>query len=300
MRQRVLSAALAPLALLVAACATGSTLGSGVGDTFLERPPYYAGASAVRDLRAAAHLPVAWQRGAVESPSVEPASGQGSAIDALLHEMNAYLDSLGSSTRVATDAAAPLPMGTPPDVMFGCNRTHGDDCAGEREAERGLFQRHGPRMRLAVGRPSNDWIAGAARTLERSGATHLLVISLEAGQYYLRQQGWQGRKVVELGSGHAVSQPWFTGIDEPVAVIQLTGALMDRDGKAVRIGAEGLMAKRTGLLVGALGARSLVTDDDVRTLRTARRDDLPGTPLVWQVALKTLVEGLVVKAERAD
>ena len=300
MRHRAHLAALAPLALLVTACATGSTFGSGVGDAFLERPPYYAGASIARELRAAAHLPVVWQRGAVESPTFEPASGQGSAIDALLHEMNAYLDSLGTSTRVVTDAAAPLPVGTPPDVMFGCNRTHADDCTGEREPERGLLQRHGPRMRLAVGRPSSEWISGAARSIERSGATHLLVISLEAGQYYLRQQGWQGRKVVELGTDHAVSQSWFTAIDKPVNVLQLTGALMVRDGKAVRIGAEGLMAKRTGLLVGALGAQSLVTDEDVRTLRTARRDDLPGSPLVWQVALKTLVEGLVVKAERAD
>lgn len=34
--------------LLVGGCATtGATLGSGVGDTFLEGPPYYAGAEPV-------------------------------------------------------------------------------------------------------------------------------------------------------------------------------------------------------------------------------------------------------------
>jgi hypothetical protein len=32
-----------------------------------------------------------------------------------------------------------------------------------------------------------------------------------------------------------------------VAVVQLTGAVVGRDGKAVRIGAEGMMAKRTNI-----------------------------------------------------
>ncbi|HYD54604.1 MAG TPA: hypothetical protein VEA99_18365 [Gemmatimonadaceae bacterium] len=288
-------------ALLAAGCtATGSTFGSGVGDAFLERPPYYAGATVAPDVRAIAHLPIGWQRGASDLPLFEPASDQGSAVAALLAEMNAYLDSLGASRRVAVDAASPLPAGTPPDVRFGCTELPGDDCEGEKEAERGLFNRRGPRMRLAVGRPSTGWTSGAARSIERSGASHLLVLSLEAGQYFLRQQGWQGRKVVELGTDHTVSQPWLTAIDRPVQVIQLTGALMDRDGKAVRIGAEGLFAKRTGLVMSSLGMHALVTEDDVKALRTARRDDLPGRPLVWQVALRTLVEGLVVRAGTAD
>ena len=294
-------AALAALVLLSAACATtGSTFGSGVGDAFVEHPPYYAGASVARDLRAVAHLPIMWQRGATDSPLFEPANGEGSAVQALLADMNAYLDSLGGTARVTTGASATLPSGTPPDVMFGCNKVHGDDCDGEKDAEQGLFNRKGPGMRLAVGRPSAQWISGAARAAEQSGATYLLVISLEAGQYYLRQEGWKGKKVVELGTNHRASLPWLTALDKPVNVVQLTGALMDRDGKAVRIGAEGLMAKRTGLVMGALGAQALVSDDDVRELRTARRDDLPGRPLVWQVALKSLVEGLVVRPAAAN
>jgi hypothetical protein len=278
------------LAAAVAGCTTtGATLGSGVGDAMLQRPPYYAGAAKVLDAKSIVRLPVAWQRGASDSPIFEPKSDGNSEVAALLDEMDRYLDSLRVTTRI--ERTASLPAGTPPDVIFGCNVRHGDDC--EESEGQGIVGRGGPRMRLAVGRPSADWISEVARAADASGASHVLVITLEAGQYHLRQKGWQGRKVVELGTDYAVSFPWLTSLEHPVNVIQITGALMDRDGKAVKIGAEGLIAKRTPLLVSALGAQSLVSDDDVRTLRNATREDLPGQPLVWQAALRTLVERLV-------
>ena len=60
----------------------------------------------------------------------------------------------------------------------------------------------------------------------------------------------------------------------------------------MRIGAEGLLARRTPFAVSALGAQALISDEDVEKVRTARRDDLPGKPLVWQEALKSLVAQL--------
>jgi hypothetical protein len=274
--------------LLVAAAAgcstTGATFGSGVGDAMLQRPPYYAGAATRLDAKPIVRLPVAWQRGASDSPIFEPKSDEDSEVAALLADMNRYLDSLQLSAPIKRSVS--LPAGTPPDVIFGCQARHGDDCEEE-------VDQKSARMRLAVGRPSGDWVSEAARTADASGASHVLVITLEAGQYYLRQKGWQGRKVVELGTDYSVSLPWLTSLEQPVNVIQLTGALLDRNGKAVKIGAEGLLAKRTPLLVSAIGAQSLVSDDDVRALRHAKREDLPGRPLVWQQGLKMLVEKLV-------
>src|SRR5829696_5839985 len=52
-------ASLVPLLLVATACA-GSTLRSGVGDTILERSPYYAG-SAGRDTARVGHFPVGYQ-----------------------------------------------------------------------------------------------------------------------------------------------------------------------------------------------------------------------------------------------
>jgi hypothetical protein len=87
--------------------------------------------------------------------------------------------------------------------------------------------------------------------------------------------------------------PWLTSLETPVAVLQLTGALVGRDGRAIRIGAEGLIARRTGLRFSAVGAQELITDDDVHRLRAARRESMAGAPLVWQVGLRTLVASLL-------
>jgi hypothetical protein len=45
-------------------------------------------------------------------------------------------------------------------------------------------------------------------------------------------------------------------------------------------------------VMSGIGAQALITDDDVQQLRTQRREDLPGQPLVWQVALQQLVADL--------
>ncbi len=97
---------------------------------------------------------------------------------------------------------------------------------------------------------------------------------------------------MRLGDGYDVPVPWLTSLDQPVSVLQLTGALVGRDGPAVRIGAKGLVVRRTHLLVSSMGAQALIRDEDVESLRTRRRDDLPGRPLVWQAALRSLVAEL--------
>ena len=52
------------------------------------------------------------------------------------------------------------------------------------------------------------------------------------------------------------------------------------------------MAKRTNIALSSIGVQSLISDEDVERLRTLRREDLPGQPLVWQTALRTLVARL--------
>jgi hypothetical protein len=140
-----------------------------------------------------------------------------------------------------------------------------------------------------------SWIGAA---LDSMGATSVLVITLEIGQYRLGQRGLRGDKVVELGTNHTASLPWLTSLETPVHVLQLTGALMGRDGRAIRIGAEGLLARRTSLPASALAAERLITDEEIAAVRSARRDDLPGRPLVWQAALRILVAELTGRAER--
>jgi hypothetical protein len=103
----------------------------------------------------------------------------------------------------------------------------------------------------------------------------------------------RGSKSVELGSDNVQSLPWLTSLETPVTVLQLTGALVDSTGKARRIGAEGIAAQRTRLLVSAIGAQELFGDEEIKRVRSARRDDLAGSPLAWQVALRHLVAELM-------
>jgi hypothetical protein len=295
----------AVLLFVATACATtGATFRSGVGDTFLAQPPYYAGArttpAAVAGTRVGI-LPVHFQPGAAQASIFDPRWGAESPMAALLEEMNAYLDSLTTSTGAApvrlitglSPATTLAPkMGTAPDVRFGCITEL--DLPGEECAEPGdsALGRSGPRMKLAVGRPSAEWVAWAGGAMDEAQVSHALVITLEVGQYLMKQKGIVGRKSVELGTAHEVALPWMTSLETPVTVLQLTGALMDRNGKAVRIGAEGIVAKRTRLLVSSMRAQEVLSDEDVAAVRTRRREDLPGQPLAWREAMRQLVAHL--------
>jgi hypothetical protein len=277
--------ALLLLAAVTACASGGATFRSGVGDRFLEHPPYYAGRSvaALQPGARIARFPVEFQRGASQAANFDPVNGAGSSIAALVAEMNAFLDSLGVAKLVAVAGE------TAPNVYFGCERDATNDCV-----ERGdsVLGRRGTTMRLALERPSRGWIDRAGTVVDGASATHALLITLEVGQYWPRQSGIRGTKSVELGAGYVVPLPWLTSLETPVSVLQLTGALVDREGRGVRIGAEGILAQRSPLLASSVGAQRLITAEDVEHARTLRHTNLPGQPLVWRVALCRLVTEL--------
>ena len=282
-RARSRVAALAALVLSVSACA-GATVGSGVGERMLDEPPYYAGRLLPVAERAIGVMPIGYQRGAAQPAIFEPQGDAGSALAALLDEMNAYLvDSLDVGVVLVQSSSA---TGTAPDVMFRCATDSFDECAYPEEGG-------DPQMRLAIARPSQQWSQALATSLDQAGAAHAVMVTLEFSDYWTYQRNLRGSKEVRLGTGHTVDVPWLTSLETPVSVLQLTGALLDREGKAVRIGAEGLIARRTPFLLSALGAQELIDDDDIDALRSERRTDLDGDPLAWKVALRSLVEGLI-------
>ena len=294
---------LATLTLVAAAaCATaGSTFRSGVGDTYLAHPPYYAGAHpTVLNGGPLGHLPIAFQRGAAQAPIFDPREGAGTPIGDLLSEMNAYLDSLARASNLSirlveggrVSAVTHAATRVPPDVQFGCiteGNLPGEDCAARGDSALG---RGDQRMRLAVGRPGSEWVSWIRDVARDNHVSHVLVLTLEVGQYLPRQVGWRGDKEVELGTKYVARLPWLTSLETPVPVLQLTGALVDTTGRALRIGAEGILPVRTRLAVSALGGQELLRDEHVKEARSLHRDDLPGQPLAWQVAVQNLVAQL--------
>ncbi|MBA3853163.1 MAG: hypothetical protein C0503_02040 [Gemmatimonas sp.] len=298
--------ALFALVALASACATtGATLGSGVGDAMLSRPPWYAGARATPVATAGARVgvaPIAYQKQDIHGEVFDPSGAAGSPMAQLLAEMNAYLDSLTAANGSApvrlleggAAGARPAMRGTPPDVRFGCLREGNlpaNDCEARGDSVLGRDANLN-QMKLEVGRPSAEWTSWFSEETANSGVEHALVITIELGEYIVRQRGFRSLKYVELGSNHRQDLPWLTSLERPVQVLQLTGALVGRDGKALRIGAEGIVAKRSGIVASGFGLTALITDDDVAALRTLRRGDLPGRPLAWQEALRTLVKEL--------
>ena len=277
------------LALLTACATTGSTFRSGVGDRQLEHPPYYAGQrlSAVQPAPRIVPFAMQFQRGASQADVFDPASGAGSSVAALLGDLNALLDSVFAGQRLVTVAGAGV---VAPNVYFGCEQDASHDCV-----ERGdsILGRRGTTMRLAVENPSASWSARSAAVLDSAGASHALVITLEVGQYWPRQSGLRGDKSVELGTGYTTSLPWLTSLETAVNVLQLTGALVDREGKAVRIGAEGILAVRTPLLASGVGAQRVLSSDDVDRARSLRRAD---GHLAWRAAVCALVSQLAGRA----
>jgi hypothetical protein len=177
-------------------------------------------------------------------------------------------------------------------VQFGCATTSGlagDDCAERGDSALGRGRQT---MRLAVSRPSDAWIDWMHEVMPIKEVSRVLIVTLEVGQYLVKQRGWRGDKEVELGTGHVQGLPWLTSLEAPLTVLQLTGALVNEAGKAIRIGAEGIVARRTRLLVSAIGGQELLGENDVTAARSLRREDLPGQPLAWRVALRELVDQL--------
>lgn len=298
------------LASATTGCATaGSTFSSGVGDRYLEHPPWYAGREVVVTESGGrmGHLPVTFQRGATQPVEFEPRVTTGAPASVLVSEIDAYLDSLltasGVSVRLVeggrVSAVASQASSRPPDVQFGCITEGGvpwGDCV---VAEGGALGRGRQQMRLAVGRASAEWIGWMGDVMRAQQVERALVVTLEIGQYPVRQRGILGKKEVELGTGHTADVPWISSLETPVMVLQLTGVIVGPDGKAMRIGSEGFAVRRTRLLVSALGAQERFGDEDMAKARTARRDDLPGAPLAWQVAVRHLVAQLTGRAELA-
>jgi len=297
--------AIPALLISAAGCAgTGSTFRSGVGDALLEHPPFYAGA---RTTPAAVPgteigiLPIYFQPGDAEASMFAPSWAAGSPLAALLGDMNAYLDSLATTggTRPMrlvqgspVSAVAPKTMGVPPDVQFGCvtvMEIPGEDCD---VPEDGALGRGGEYMKLAVARPSPEWIEWASGAMVGLGVSETLVLTLELGQYRPKQRGLLGHKYVELGTGYETDLPWLTSLETPLYVVQLTGALMGLDGQAIRIGAEGIMAKRSRFAISVIEAQEIWLDEDVAELRTRRREDLPDRPIAWKESMRRLVASL--------
>jgi len=262
--------------------ATGPLSAAGAGATTtrakpLARPPYYAGspppagAAVVRlapVVRTSEGTPDAW----LPLP----------ALERLADDIEAFLS-------VEPGSPSPIPaveLGRnvqAPAVTFGCSVDTIGEC--DAEARQNVLATTGPT------RPWRDRIAEAMRT---TGTDHVLVLEVRLAPQWIHQKNLSGKKEVRLGTGNSQRLPWLTSLDTPVWVLQISGAVVDAEGKVVRSGSEGLWAVRAPFRASIAGAERLMRDEEVDHVRTELvRDDLPERPLAWQAATRDLLRGLL-------
>jgi len=255
--------------------AIGQTAGTSTTVKPVRQPPFYQGDRP--DGRPAAHVPIV-----VTTPDDLPQSWLPlEALGRLAADMNAWLDAAGRT--VAMPAIGGEGKATAPDVYLGCALDFAGECDPE-QRENVLATTTGTRL----------WRSGIGAAVERVGVERVLVLQLGVAPQWIQQKNLKGSKEIRLGTDRAQHLPWLSSLDTPLWVLQVRGAVVDRDGKILRSGAEGIWAIRTSFRASVLELERLISDADVDFVRTGlRREDAADGPLVWQEALGQIVKQLI-------
>jgi len=206
-------------------------------------------------------------------------------FDTFSRECEQFIAELGISTPVAVPAQAdrkdlPQLYVGHPDGFWAPTDAWSDE---EREV-------HGQAVVvIALSDPPSRFTKQMAAPLREMSATHVVYVSLELSDYAVSQKNWKGAKAVELGTGHTMSVPWLTALDQLAEVLQFKGALYRSDGRFVRAGAEAFHAQRTPFRQAILNIQRTMGPEDLQSALQAKRVDLPDQPLSWQIALRNLL-----------
>lgn len=211
--------------------------------------------------------------------------GRAAEFAPLLAAVNADLQGRACCTFLAD---AVLPPGAP-HVFVGSAVGEFAPPEGEPQV---LPHEQFPPMVLHLRRPSAAWQQATRELLAREGASHAVVVALGVSQYPKGREGIFGKKAV-LGTGHEEPIRFLTAEDKLLEVLQFTGVLVDAQGRVVRAGAEGILARDTPFAAQAFDIEKVLDDRTLQQVLTVeRRADLAGNPLKWEVALGNLLAGL--------
>jgi hypothetical protein len=262
--------------LLVCVCAATAAAATSRGS--FDKPPYYHGST--KGALRSAHLTVDFRS---EPDALDPTPDRSPALAALLDSLRTGIDRLGLTPALGVDVR----LAGRPDVRFGCRRG-GMTADGTVLAPHEIDTHEPRRMQFDVEGPSKEWKKQAAAA---AGDSIRAIVSIQLGfdEYWVRQKDFAGNKSIELGTGRSQSVQWLTSLDDPVQVLQLTGCVVTPAGKVLRVGAEGILARRTGMVASMLGAQEMLTAEDLRLL-TESHD---GREPAWRTALRTLVARLL-------
>ena len=208
-----------------------------------------------------------------------------SRLEALRAAIDEYLRSQACCR--ATDQE--LPAGAP---LLYVGSSEGEDVPLEAGDLREDYEKYPP-MIVHYAKPAAGWKAAAGDLALREGATRIVVTQLDFVQYPKADKGFFGKKVV-LGTHHEKDVRFLSALDKPIEVLQISGAVLDTDGRELCAGAEGIVGSDSPFWVQVLEAGKDIDDEMLaRVLHSERREDVPGAPLAWQVAADQLLWNLL-------
>ena len=231
------------------------------------------------------HLPVALD---TESGSEFFYRGREEVLQPLINTINQYLDSLQWSPGVGNDTFTASAKGAP-SLIVGSSES--EIAPPSAEMLREDYDRQPP-MVMHVNKPSREWRGKLSALMEQHNSEYAMVFWLAFNQYPKSKKGLFKKKVI-LGTGYEPEIRFLSDELEPVEVLQLSGMLLNRKGEIVRAGAEAFLYEDSPFWVQVLEAETLISDKKIRqSIEQIRREDLPGKPVAWKVALFHLIEQL--------
>lgn len=153
-----------------------------------------------------------------------------------------------------------------------------------------------PPMALYLEKPPKAWRQSFSQQMVEQEADFALLLWIGLTEYPKADKGLFKKKVV-LGTDYEHEIRFLSAVDKPVEVLQLTGVLLDHEGNVIRAGAEGFLHEDSPFWVQALEAGTTIDGNAIEKLFTEeRREDLPGRPLAWKVAVDNLMSQLSKRA----
>ena len=206
----------------------------------------------------------------------------------LIKKMNVYLQ----QKKYIKFPTIKLDVFSYPDAYFGVAESI--DFPGDQEnPEFASYDKtEKPIMTIYQESPSKKWVDSLKIYCKRERANYVLVPYLSIGNFKVYQKDWSGNKEIKLGTNYKIPVPWLTALDQPVEVLYIGASLVNSNGEIIKVGAEGLWAKKTKLLLSSMNIQSSITFYDVRNVLKAKRKDLQGQPLIWKVAIDNLLKNM--------
>ena len=211
---------------------------------------------------------------------------QEQALQPILSTFDAYLDSLSWSTVMSM---GDFPTKGAPYLFVGSSESVVAPSSAEMLREE--FDKFPP-MALHVDKPSKQWKETLLQKMEDSGIDHALIFWIGFNEYPKANKGVFKKKVV-LGTDYEPEIRFLSAELEPVEVLQISGMLLDKEGNIIRAGSEAFLYEDSPFWVQAFGASTSIDDNTLaNSITEIRREDLPGQPLAWKVAIHNLTQQL--------